>query len=80
MSATQLLALHGKKNLCGSLIRRLRKNAGLSQEQLAAKLQIAGWDVDGVVIAYIENGQRNLLDYELKFILDAFGKNLHDIA
>jgi len=51
----------------------------LSQEQLAAKLQLAGWDADQFAVTCIETGQRTLLDYELKFLLDIFGKTHHDI-
>jgi len=42
-------------------------------------MQLAGWDVDGVILAYVENGQRNLLDYELRFLLDIFGKSMSDL-
>ena len=63
----------------GKLIRQLRNEAGLSQEKLAVKLQLAGWDVDRAVVVRIECGQRPLLDYELKFILDALGVGWDDI-
>jgi len=64
-----------RRNLCGTLIRRFRNERGWSQEKLAAKLQLAGWDIDYTVVMLIENGQRVLLDYELKFFLDALGKD-----
>ena len=63
-------------NLCGGLIRRFRIKAGWTQEQLAAKLQVAGWDIDRVVVTRIETGQRTLFDYEVKYFLDVFGKSL----
>ena len=69
-----------KQNLCGALIRCFRIEAGWSQEELTAQLQVAGWDMDRVVLAYIESGRRTLLDYELKFFLDVFGKSWKDIA
>ena len=64
-----------KRNLCGELIRNLRIEQGLTQKKLAEKLQIAGWNIDRVLVMLIENGQRPLLDYELKFFLDALGKD-----
>jgi len=70
----------GKRNVGGALIRRFRAEAGWSQEKLAAKLQLAGWDIDRTVVVRIETGQRPLLDYELKFFLDIFGKNPQDIV
>ena len=33
---------NGKKNICGEKVKQARKKAGLSQEMLAAKLQIEG--------------------------------------
>jgi len=62
------------------MIRKLRKDAGLSQEQFAVKLQLAGWDADQFLVTTIETGQRTLLDYELRFILDVFGKSPQDIV
>ena len=70
---------NGRQNLSGKLIRRLRKEAGLSQEELAAKLQLAGWDADQFLVTSVEIGNRTLVDYELKFLLDFFGKTHHDI-
>ena len=69
----------GKQNLGGALVRCFRNEAGWSQEQLAAKMQIAGWDVDRVVVTRIESGQRTLLDYEVRFFLDLFGKRWRDL-
>jgi len=65
--------------LSGKIIRRWRIQEGLTQEQLAVKLQVAGWDIDRVVFTRIETGQRTLFDYELKLILDVFGKSWKDI-
>ena len=69
-----------KLNLSGETIRRWRIQEGLTQEQLAAQLQVSGWDIDRVVLTRIETAQRTLFDYELKFFLDVFGKNLSDVV
>ena len=69
-----------KRNLYGKLIRDLRTEMKWSQEKLAAKIQLAGWDIDRVLIALIETGQRPLLDYELKLFLDAFGKSWKNLV
>ena len=58
----------------GTNIRRLRENANLTQEQVAAKLQINGCDITRSAIAKIEVGQRHLYPDEiilLKSILSA---------
>lgn len=44
---------------------RLRSRLGLSQAQLAAKLQIGGWDVSRDIIARIELQTRCVTDLEL---------------
>ena len=49
----------------GNNIRRLRENAGLTQEQVAAKLQIGGCDITRSAVAKIEVGQRHLYPDEI---------------
>ena len=49
----------------GNNIRVLRERAGLTQEQLSAKLQIAGCDVTRSALAKIEVGQRHLYPDEI---------------
>jgi len=38
--------------------------AGLSQEKLVEKLQLAGWNIDRSLLVLIEKEQRVLLDYD----------------
>ena len=49
----------------GANIKRLRKKAGLTQENLAAKLQIEGCDITRSAVAKIEVGQRHIYPDEL---------------
>jgi len=44
----------------GEQIRYLRNQAGLSQEQLAAKLQLVGHDMSRSALAKIESGLRHV--------------------
>jgi hypothetical protein len=53
------------KNLCGPMVKRYRDALGLSQEGLAARAQLAGWDIGRGVIAKIETGTRCVDDIEL---------------
>lgn len=58
----------------GSNIRELRERAGLTQEALAAKMQLRDCDITRSAIAKIEVGQRHLYPDEiilLKQILNA---------
>lgn len=52
--------------LVGQKIRQLRKQRGLTQEQLAAQLQTNGCDVTRSALAKIEVGQRHIYLDELK--------------
>jgi len=53
------------KNRCGPMVKKYRDALGLSQEALAAKAQLAGWDIGRGVIAKIETGTRCVADIEL---------------
>ena len=56
---------NGKKNICGVRVKEARKKCGLSQESLAAKLQLEGVIVERDSISRIEIGTRFVTDYEL---------------
>ena len=63
-----------KEKKIGKNIRSLRERAGLTQEQVAAKLQVSGCDITRSAVAKIEVGQRHLYPDEiilLKEILSA---------
>ena len=53
------------RNLVGPQIRKVRYAQELTQDQLAARLQRAGWDVSRVSIAKIESQLRWVADCEL---------------
>lgn len=55
-----------QKNLIGAQIRQLRKSHGLSQRDMAARLQVNGYDFNELTILRIEKGQRLVTDIELK--------------
>ena len=49
----------------GNNIRILREKAGITQEQLSAKLQVNGCDITRSAVAKIEVGQRHLYPDEI---------------
>ena len=57
----------GKCNASGPIIRELRERAELSQEQLAARLQLAGLSINQKAISRIETGDRVVPDFELLY-------------
>ena len=52
----------------GSNIRRIREEKGLTQDTLAAKLQLKGCDITRSAVAKIEVGQRHLYPDEVILI------------
>lgn len=53
------------QNIVGPVVRKLRMDAGLSQEALAAKLQVAGWDITRAGLSKIEARLRRVNDAEM---------------
>lgn len=58
---------NGRSNASGQKIKELREAAGLSQEQLAAQIQLAGLNLNQKAISRIETGDRVVPDFELIF-------------
>ena len=63
----------------GKNIHNLREKAGLTQDQLAAKLQLSGCDVTRSAIAKIEVGQRHLYPDEVILIKNILGTDFESI-
>lgn len=63
----------------GANIRKLRGNANMTQEQLAAKLQLEGCDITRSAIAKIEVGQRHIYPDEILLIKKILGITYEDI-
>lgn len=53
------------ENKVGNNIRKIREAKGMTQEMLAAKLQLNGCDITRSAIAKIEVGQRHLYPDEI---------------
>lgn len=59
---------HTVEKRVGNNIRVLREKANMTQEMLAAKLQLAGCDITRSAVAKIEVGQRHLYPDEIILI------------
>lgn len=72
--SVRLYTLDGKKcNISGERIRQWRLNAGLTQEELAIKMQLSGLQMGQMAISRIETGKRLVADFELKIFAHALG-------
>ena len=70
---------NGKCNVSGSNIRKMREREGMSQEQLAAQIQLMGVPMIQKAISRIETGERVVADYELMLIAQIFGADVKDL-
>lgn len=62
---------NGKKNICGERVHEARRKLKISQEQLAARLQVSGVNIERDSISRIEIGTRFVADYELAALASA---------
>ena len=63
----------GKKNICGARVKAARKRLKLTQDDLAAKLQVSGVVIERNSISRIESGERFVADYELLILSKILG-------
>ncbi|MBR5586764.1 MAG: helix-turn-helix transcriptional regulator [Clostridia bacterium] len=63
----------------GENIRTLRKDRKLTQDQLAAKLQVMGCDITRSALAKIEVGQRHLYPDEIKALKEILNVSYEEI-
>ena len=61
-------APYGNKNICGANIERLRKQKGMKQTTLAAKMQLCGVDINPCSLSKLEGQTRIATDVEVKVI------------
>ena len=67
-----------RQDICiGSNIRKLRKAANYSQEQVVAHLQLAGIDMSRSIYSQIECGTYNIRVSELIALADLFGTDMN---
>ena len=67
------------QNMIGPQVRRLRCVRGWSQEKLAEKLQLLGWDIGRASLAKIESRVVHVHDYELLFFTEVFSVRLDEL-
>ena len=58
-------------NILGPKIREVREQRGLTQDQIAAKCQVLGFDLTRGTLAKIESRVRAISDHEIPFLAKA---------
>ena len=67
------------RNIIGKTVKHFRQKKGVTQKDLAARLNIQGINIDQPMITKIENQSRELLDYEIKGISIALGVPIEEL-
>jgi DNA-binding XRE family transcriptional regulator len=69
----QIQNMQPPRNIVGPVIRELREKKGITQAQLATKLNLAGWDLSRDTLAKIEAQIRCVSDFELPILAICVG-------
>lgn len=64
---------NGSKNIIGKNLKKIRLERNLTQSDIAAALQLKGYEFDRITILRIENGLRFVPDYEVKILCEVLG-------
>ncbi len=67
------------KNLIGGNLKRIRVGLGMSQQELAAKLELLGVYVCRGSVSRIEDYSRTVTDIELYAIADVLGVDISEL-
>ena len=67
---------YDNKNIIHDRLREARTERGISQTELAAKMQLLNVNIDQQMISKIEKNQRQVTDYELTCICKCLGVSL----
>lgn len=67
----------GQKNISGDRIHQIRTTKRISQDDLAARMQVNGVVIGREAISKIETGDRFVTDYELKVFAEVLDVSLN---
>lgn len=79
MKLLKKILFDNNKNGISQVLKLYRVKNGLSQAQLAAKMQVAGVNIDQQMISKIEHNARFVTDYELVCFCRILGVSLEDM-
>ena len=73
------ICYYNNKNIISEKLKLTREKKGLSQSNLAAKLQTMNVNIDQQMISKIENNNRQVTDYELACICNCLSVTPNDL-
>ncbi|MBO5211372.1 MAG: helix-turn-helix transcriptional regulator [Clostridia bacterium] len=72
-------AADGLNNVCGKNVTVFRNKLGISQRELADKMQLVGIDIDKNAIQRIESGKRFVTDIEIIAFAKVFKVKIEEL-
>ena len=69
----------GRNNLCGRNVSRFRTEIGISQRELADRMQLVGLDMDKNAVQRIEVGKRFVTDIEIIGLSKVLNKSIEEL-
>ena len=69
----------GLNNLCGRNVSRFRTEIGISQRELADRMQLVGLDMDKNAIQRIEVGKRFVTDIEIIGLSKVLDRSIEEL-
>lgn len=75
----KIYAYNGRCNVSGNNVRIFRERLGLSQEQLAARMQVKGVPLTQKAVSRIETGERVVADYELMLLASVLNTSVQGL-
>lgn len=69
----------GRNNIVGCKMYRYRKSLGISQREVADKLQDLGLIVDKNAVQRMESGERFITDIELVYLSKIYGVTVEEL-
>ncbi|WP_243450178.1 helix-turn-helix domain-containing protein [Clostridium botulinum] len=68
-----------KRNIIGKKVRTIRKSKKLTQEELTARIQVKGLNIDRPMLSRIETNSREVYDFEVKAIAEALNVSIDEL-
>jgi transcriptional regulator with XRE-family HTH domain len=66
-------------NVIGPQVRKIRESKNLTQEELAARCNVLGWNISRGTLAKIESQVRGVTDFEVVLLAKALKVKLNDL-
>ncbi|WP_459480600.1 helix-turn-helix domain-containing protein [Clostridium saccharoperbutylacetonicum] len=67
------------RNIIGEKVKTIRKAKKLTQEELTARIQVKGLNIDRPMLSRIETSSREVYDFEVKAIAEALDISVNDL-